>query len=41
MCGTAAQTLNIAQPTVSIGGPPAGNGSNGGGVSIGGPGGKA
>jgi Tfp pilus assembly ATPase PilU len=37
--GSAGQTVNIAQPTVSIGGPPpAGNGSNGGGVSIGGPG---
>jgi twitching motility protein PilT len=37
--GAAAQTVNIAQPKVSLGGPPAaGNGSNGGGVSIGGPG---
>ena len=38
---SAAQQLNIAAPKVSIGGPPPagnGNGSNGGGVSIGGPG---
>ena len=38
--GGAAQQVNIATPQVTLGGPPsaAGNGSNGGGVSLGGPG---
>jgi Tfp pilus assembly ATPase PilU len=37
--GASAQAVNISQPKVSLGAPPAGNGaSNGGGISIGGPG---